>query len=102
MQEELEVGQEEVAKYRPDILMVCVNGKWSNMNCSEAARLPTQLKPNIVIPMHYGMFAHNTVAPQNFVLVARDGGVKAKVMTTEHVGCYVCWPFGEKLAGTSE
>ncbi len=92
----------EVARYKPDILMVCVNGKWGNMNVSEAARLTTELRPKIVVPMHWGMFAHNTVDPQDFVLAAKDGGVKAKILIMEHMGCHVCWPFREKAASPGE
>ncbi len=83
----------EVASLKPDILMPCINGKWGNMNVSEAVRLTTQIQPKVVAPMHWGMFAQNTVDPQVFVMAAKDGGVKCKILLMEHMGCYVFWPF---------
>jgi len=83
----------EAAKYKPDILMVCINGRWGNMNVSEAARLTAQINPEIVVPMHWGMFAHNTVDPQNFLLAAKDGEVKSRIVLMDHMGCFVCPPF---------
>jgi len=82
--------------------MVCINGNWGNMNAREAARLTAAVKPKIVVPMHWGMFAHNTVDPQTFVAAAKEAGMEATILIMEHMGCYVCWPFGEKVTARSE
>lgn len=55
-----------LAKYPIDVMLVCVNGKYGNMNIHEAARLTRYLRPRRVIPNHYGMFARNTVDPYEF------------------------------------
>jgi L-ascorbate 6-phosphate lactonase len=40
-----------------DVAFVCINGGGGNMNAHEAALLAWQLKPRVVVPMHYGMWA---------------------------------------------
>ncbi len=57
----------EVKKFNPDIMFVCINGKWGNMNYKEAVKLTKEIKPKIVIPMHYGMFKENTADPNLFI-----------------------------------
>jgi len=57
----------EVQAYRPDLMFICINGKWGNMSYADAVRLCGEVKPQMVIPMHYGMFAENTVDPQMFL-----------------------------------
>jgi len=72
------------------------------MDVSEAVRLTNQIQPKIVVPMHWGMFAHNTIDPQVFLMAARDGEMKAKRLIMEHMGCYVCWPGAETLAAPGQ
>jgi L-ascorbate metabolism protein UlaG (beta-lactamase superfamily) len=79
----------EVKPLKPDILIVCINGKWGNMSAADAAKLTAQLNPRVVIPMHYGMFAENTVDPQTFVAEAKKAGVKSKIVILPHMGSYV-------------
>ena len=57
----------EVNKFKPDIMLVCINGKLGNMNIEEAALLTRAIDPEIVIPMHYGMFEENTADPKDFI-----------------------------------
>jgi L-ascorbate metabolism protein UlaG (beta-lactamase superfamily) len=40
-----------------DVAFICINGGGGNMNAHEAALLAWQLKPRVVVPMHYGMWA---------------------------------------------
>ena len=35
----------EVAQYAPDVLLVCINGKWGNMTSAEAVELTRQPSP---------------------------------------------------------
>ncbi|MGC8833958.1 MAG: DUF362 domain-containing protein [Armatimonadota bacterium] len=79
----------EVKPLKPDILIVCINGKWGNMSAADAAKLTAQINPKVVIPMHYGMFAENTVDPQTFVAEAKKAGVKSKIVILPHMGSYV-------------
>lgn len=57
----------DVSKYKIDIMFVCINGKAGNMNYREAAILTKEIKPELVIPMHYGMFKENTANPEDFI-----------------------------------
>jgi len=55
-----------IAPYRIDIMFVCINGKYGNMNIVQAIKLANFIKPNVVIPSHYGMFAINDADPCEF------------------------------------
>jgi|GEM_PF-249588 len=81
-----------VKALKPDILLVCINGKWGNMSAADAAKLTAEIGPKVVIPMHYGMFANNTVDPQTFVEAAKAAHVKARVVLIPHMGAYVYDP----------
>jgi L-ascorbate metabolism protein UlaG (beta-lactamase superfamily) len=50
-----------------DVVIICINGKLGNMNWQEALKVVDQLQPSLAIPMHYGMFAENTVDPSQFL-----------------------------------
>ena len=52
-----------LSKNAIDVMMVCINGGMGNMDIEEAIRLTRLLRPRVVIPNHYGMFAGNTADP---------------------------------------
>ena len=56
----------------PDLMVVCINGRWGNMSAEEAARLAHEVGVRVVIPTHYGMFAENTADPMAFVPLVQD------------------------------
>jgi L-ascorbate 6-phosphate lactonase len=56
----------------PDILLVCINGQYGNMNPEEAARLTHEVQPAVVVPMHWGLVAENTAEPADFVAALAD------------------------------
>lgn len=60
----------------PDAMLVCINGKLGNMNSAEAASLAARLKPRIVVPMHYGLFAENTCDPAPFAATVAELGLR--------------------------
>lgn len=60
-----------------DIAFVCINGKLGNMNADEACRLMKEIRPALTIPMHYGLFAENTVDPTIFIKLMEQNGLKA-------------------------
>jgi L-ascorbate 6-phosphate lactonase len=66
-----------LSKYPIDIMMVCINGGMGNMNIEEAVRLTRLLRPRVVIPNHYGMFAHNTDDPVRFRVRLAGTGAEA-------------------------
>lgn len=64
-----------VAGLSPDLMLVCINGRWGNMSSAEAVELTRRVRPTAVAPTHYDMFAANSADPNAFVeAVSRDGG----------------------------
>ncbi|HAN20480.1 MAG: hypothetical protein A2Y15_04335 [Clostridiales bacterium GWF2_36_10] len=57
---------EDMRKYKPDIMFVCINGKLGNMNVEEAVELTEIVNPRVGIPSHYGMFESNTENPGKY------------------------------------
>jgi len=55
-----------LSKYPIDVMMVCINGGFGNMGIDEAVKLTRYLRPRVIIPNHYGMFAFSTVDPVLF------------------------------------
>jgi|LSQX01.2.fsa_nt_gb L-ascorbate metabolism protein UlaG (beta-lactamase superfamily) len=43
--------------YNIDLMMPCINGFGNNMNYVDAARLVNNIRPSMVIPVHWDMFA---------------------------------------------
>ena len=68
---------------RPDALLVPINGRLGNMNHEQAAQLTQLVQPRVVIPMHYGMFRHNTADPQDFVDACRHLDLKTRVVVMQ-------------------
>jgi L-ascorbate 6-phosphate lactonase len=67
---------ERLKGHRPDVVLLPINGHdWKrtheniigNMTYREAADLAVEVGADLAIPMHYGMFAHNTEPPGHFV-----------------------------------
>lgn len=71
-------GIEEAARFAPDLLAVCINGRWGNMGIAEAVRVTGAIAPREVLPMHWGLFAQNTADPQAFVRALEAAGVPAR------------------------
>lgn|SRR5690554_2290058 len=63
-----------------DLMCVCINGRLGNMNSKEAVELVSLVRPRLVVPMHYGLFAENTADPVSFVEASRRAGHPAKVL----------------------
>jgi len=55
-----------VAQYKPDIALLCINGRLGNMNVEEAVRIAKGIGARVNVPNHYGMFASNTEDPELF------------------------------------
>jgi L-ascorbate metabolism protein UlaG (beta-lactamase superfamily) len=65
---------------RPDLMFICVNGRLGNMTLDEALQTVDLLHPRAAIPMHYGLFAENTVDPAPFVAGCLARGVRSMVL----------------------
>ncbi len=67
----------------PDLLLTCINAKYGNLNAQEACELAMRLKPDLSIPMHYGLIPSNTVPPDEFVARCKKNGIACTVLKTE-------------------
>jgi len=56
----------DIAKYKPDITFICINGKLGNMNVNEALVVANKIGAKVNIPNHYDMFASNSENPYLF------------------------------------
>ena len=76
----------EAARFRPDLLCICINGRLGNMNSGDAVRVTEALRPAEVLPMHWGLFASNTADPQEFAdaLAATGAPVRTVLLAPGH------------------
>ena len=75
---------------RLDAAFICINGGGGNMSAHEAALLAWQLKPGVVVPMHYGMWSkeayrYNGAAPDATPDPALFASTLAKLTTRVRV-----------------
>lgn len=56
----------EIARYRPDITFICINGRLGNMNVAEALDTAKRIGAKINVPNHYDMFESNSENPLLF------------------------------------
>jgi L-ascorbate 6-phosphate lactonase len=71
-----------VIKMRPDVLIPCINGRYGNMDATEAARLVGMAKPHTAIASHFWMFVEHNGDPARFLEACSQlaPGVHALVM----------------------
>ena len=55
-----------------DVLIAPINGAFGNMNEAECAELSAVLKPHLIIPSHYGMFASHGGDPGRFADIMNE------------------------------
>ncbi len=60
-----------------DYAFICINGRLGNMNEADALKTVKQLKAKCAVPMHYGLFAENTVEPGPFVRACVESGIES-------------------------
>ncbi len=83
----------DTANFHPDVALICSNGKpdneYVNLNADEAALLTKTIEPQVVIPMHYGLFIETHEDPQTFVAALRRHDVPVQCVVMEFMGCYI-------------
>jgi len=62
-----------------EVLVVCINGKWGNLNIAQAVHLAQAVRPKVAIPNHYDMMAGNQEDPGEFVRKMRAEAPDIKV-----------------------
>lgn len=67
-----------------DVMLICINGKWGNMNSEQAVEKVKIIRPRLAVPMHYGLFAENTVSPDSFVAGCEAVGINTKTFQSGH------------------
>ena len=70
-----------LAGYDLDVAILCINGRLGNMTSQEALKVVEVLKPRLAIPMHYGLFAENTVDPLPFIEGCQGIGITSQELT---------------------
>ena len=63
-----------------DILISPINGMYGNMNSEDTVKLAETLKPEIVIPCHYGMFASHGGDIKRFFDLTTEQKIPALIM----------------------
>jgi L-ascorbate 6-phosphate lactonase len=51
---------------KAEVLLVPINGKWSNLDVDEAIELTAAVNPRFVLPNHYDLMALNSENPETF------------------------------------
>jgi L-ascorbate 6-phosphate lactonase len=77
----------EIGAYKPDISIICINGKLGNMDYHEAAITVQKIGAKVNIPHHYDMFASNSADPKGFADHIPGGRILEfnRVYTTENL-----------------
>lgn len=63
-----------------EVLLVCINGKYGNLNLSEAVQLTKAVRPRVVIPNHYDMMKINRENPAEFARLMREKAPDIRVV----------------------
>ena len=66
-----------------EVALVCINGKFGNLNCTEAAKLVAKIEPKTAIPNHYDVMACNLENPKTFESLVRKqaAGIDVKILS---------------------
>jgi L-ascorbate 6-phosphate lactonase len=67
---------------RAEVLLVCINGKWGNLNVRQAVRLAGAVRPRYAIPNHYDMMRLNAADPKEFkaLMAAKHPSVRVRIL----------------------
>ncbi len=94
--------EERLARIAPHVMFLPVNGRddarrrqniVGNFTYEETVKLAAAVRPQLLVPMHYGMFASNTIDIQQFIAYADEHAPHVR---------YVVPTLGERLLFTAE
>jgi len=77
---------------RAEVLLVCINGKWGNLDAEQAARLTASVRPRFAVPNHYDMMTVNSADPQAFARAARTLALDAEAQVLKIMDPFVWGP----------
>lgn len=66
-----------------EVLLVCINGKWGNLNAEQGAKLAARVNPRVAIPNHYDVMELNSENPKTFEYFARAENAQLQVRILE-------------------
>lgn len=72
----------EMKQVKADVALLPMSGKFT-MNVDEAVRAAEAIKPELVIPMHYGTLIGTGQDAQSFVSKCREKGINAVILEKE-------------------
>jgi L-ascorbate 6-phosphate lactonase len=66
-----------------EILLVCINGKWGNLNVSEAVEVAGKVQPRFAIPNHYDCMALNSEDPEIFreIMIGKNHEIAVEILS---------------------
>ena len=62
-----------------EVLLVCINGKFGNLNVQEAVRVTGAVKPTVAIPNHYDVMKKNAADPKKFAAAMKKTHPRIRV-----------------------
>jgi len=68
---------------KADVLLTCINGKFGNLNISQAIELTRAVNPHYVIPNHYDIMELNAENPESFRFFYEKEKMDAKCVILE-------------------
>ena len=74
-----------------ETLLVCINGKWGNLNVHQAVELACAVKPTHAVPNHYDLMALNSENPRTFEFFMRQAAPEIGVRILDVMQPFV-WP----------
>jgi L-ascorbate 6-phosphate lactonase len=79
------------APKQPEVMLVPINGKWSNTNAEQAAAFARSVQPQFVMPNHYDMMALNAEDPEVFRWFCEQEGIGERCIIPARMQAFA-WP----------
>lgn len=73
-----------VSRYRPHVMIACINAGFNNLSHWEAARLASRIQPQVAIPCHWDLFPDNAADPEQFRAALRILAPQVRYVRLEH------------------
>lgn len=77
------------SKFKPELLITCVNGGFNNLSHWEAADLARLVRPRAAIPCHYDMFPDNQADPEMFRAALRYKAPETEFQRLVHMKPFI-------------
>ncbi len=78
-----------VRKLEPDIMIVCINGRFNNLSPWQAAGVAALIQPKVAIPCHHDLFPDNATDPEQFRACLRYRAPQVRYERLDYVKPFV-------------